>query len=85
MYTFILACKEFRELLLIDLEQVAEALPNVPIERQVGTILHATLDDHAAKFDLLTGADLQLQEFVATLIELDSRHNNEVYSLSELH
>ena len=48
MYTFILASKEFQEFLLIDLEQVAEALPNVPIERQVGTILHATLDDHAA-------------------------------------
>ena len=47
MHTFILAGEKLRELLLIDFEEMAEPLADMAVEGQVGTILHATLDDHA--------------------------------------
>jgi len=61
MYTFVLAGEKLRELLLIDFKEVAEPLADMAVERQVGTILHATLDNHATEFDFLSGPDLKLE------------------------
>ena len=63
---------------------MAETLANVPIEGQIRTILHATLDDHAAEFDFLARPYLQLEQLVATFLELYGRHNDQINCLSEL-
>ena len=84
MHAFILRGEKLTELLLVHLEQMAEPLANVPVVRQVGTVLHATLDHHGAEFDLLPGADLQLEQFVTALLELYGRHYDQVDCLTQL-
>ena len=83
MHTLILTCEKLFKLLSIDLEQVAESLAYVPIEGQVGPVLHATLNHHIAKLDLLARSDLQLEQFVAALLILYSRHDDQVYSFAQ--
>ena len=58
MHTLILVGEEFRELFLVNLEEVAEALADVSIEWQVSAVLHATLYHHTAQLDLLTWPNL---------------------------
>ena len=70
MHTLILVSKELRELFLVDLEEVAEALADVSIEWQVSAVLHATLNHHAAQLDLLPRPNLKLQKLMAALLVL---------------
>ena len=58
MDAFILAGEELTKFVTVGLVQVAEALANVPVEWQVGPILHAALNHHVAQLDLLTWTDL---------------------------
>ena len=44
----ILAGEQLRELFLINLEEIAESLANMPVEGQVRPVLCATLNDHVA-------------------------------------
>ena len=84
MYALVLTGKQLTKLLLVDLVQVAEPLADMAVKWQVCPILHATLNDHVAKFDLLARADLQFEELVAALFKLDGRHNDQVDSFTKL-
>jgi len=61
MHALVLADEKLREPVTIDLEQVAEPLANVTIEGEVCAVLHAALNHHVAKLDLLARPDLQLE------------------------
>ena len=84
MHLFVLTAEQFGELLVVDIEEVAEPLANVPVEGKVGTILRAALDDHIAQFDLLARSDGQLEQLVAAFFEIDSRHDDQVDRLPQL-
>jgi len=43
----------------------------MPVERQVGPILRATLNYHVAKLDFLTRPDLELEQLMTALFELN--------------
>ncbi len=60
VHTLILASEKLQKFLLVNFEKMAETLTNVPVERQVGSILSATLDYHVAKLNLLARSDLEL-------------------------
>ena len=60
VHTLILVGKELGKLFLVNFEEVAEALADVSIEGQVGSVLHAALNHHAAQLDLLTWPYLKL-------------------------
>ena len=70
MHTFILVGKELRELLLVDFEEVAEALADVSIEWQVSAVLHAALNNHTTQLNLLTWPNLELEKLMAALFVL---------------
>ena len=55
------------------------------VEGQISAVLHAAFNNHVAKLNLLTRSDLKLEQLVAALLKLHSRHNDEVDCLAELH
>ena len=84
VHALVLRGEQLAELLLVHLKQMTEALSYVSIERQVSTILHTALDNHGAKFDFLPSSYLKFEQFVAALLELHRRHDDEVDCLAQL-
>ena len=70
MHTLVLVGKELRELFLVNLEEMAEALADMSIEWQVSAVLHATLNHHTAQLDLLPRPNLKLKKLMAALLVL---------------
>ena len=47
----------------------------MPVVTKIGTVLHAALKDHIAKFNLLTGSYLEFKKFVTAFLEVYRGHN----------
>jgi hypothetical protein len=58
--------------------QETESLGKQAVETQIGTLLRATLQDHVAKLNFLSLTNVELQEFVAALLEIDRGHDHQV-------
>ena len=57
----VLRLEQLRVKLNVGGVQYAESLAYVPVVAQVGSVLHAALENHVAEFDLLAWSDLKLQ------------------------
>lgn len=48
-----------------------KSLANMPVIREVSSVLHATFKHHIAELNLLAGPDLQFKQLVTALLEVN--------------
>lgn len=84
MYCFIVFGKRGFEKISPEAVKFGESLSDEPIEFRVSAFLGTAFHDHGRELRLLAGRQIDLHEFVATLLKINAGHDREVDGSAEV-